>query len=96
MELTHNNQHKITQNNNIQILTAKNSGPIAIYITAVYMKPNVPENDSLIALGSHPSDIYLQPDDINILCGDVNIDHSRDPSRKKIFKIVSSVLVCNV
>ena len=49
--------HKITQNNNIQILTAKNSGAIAIYITTVYMKPNVPENDSLIALGNHPSDI---------------------------------------
>ena len=46
------------------------------------MKPNAPVNDSLIALENHLSDIYLQPDDINILCGDVNIDHSRESSRK--------------
>ena len=58
------------------MLTAANSGAIAIYITAVYMTPNAPLNHSLIALENHLSDIYLQPDDINILCGDVNIDHS--------------------
>ena len=66
----------------MQILTAKNSGAVAIYITAVDMKPNAPVNDSLIALENHLGDIYLQPDDINILCGDVNIDHSRESSRK--------------
>ena len=46
------------------------------------MKPNAPVNDSLIALENHLSDINLQPDDTNILCGDVNIDHSRESSRK--------------
>ena len=71
-----------TQNNNKQILTTKNSGAVAIYITAVYMKSNAPVNDSLIALENQPIDVYLQPDDINILCGDVNFDHSREPSRK--------------
>ena len=71
-----------TQNTNIQILTAKNSGVIAIYITAVYMKPNAPVNDSMIALENHLSDIFLQTDDINTLCGAVNIDHSRESSRK--------------
>ena len=55
--------HKKTQNDNIQILTAKNSGAVAIYITAVYMKPNAPENDCLISLENHLSDVYLQPDD---------------------------------
>ena len=53
---------KKTQSNNIQILTAKNTGAVAIYVTAVYMKPNAPVNDSLIALENHLSDIYLQPD----------------------------------
>ena len=70
------------KNNKIQVLKAKNSGAVAIYITAVYMKPNVPVNNSLIALENHLSEIYLQPDDINILCGDVNIGHSRESSRK--------------
>ena len=74
--------HKKTQNNNIQISTAKNSGAVAIYVTAVYMKPDAPVNDSLIALENHLSHIYLQPDDINILWGDVNIDHIRESSRK--------------
>ena len=74
--------HKKTQNKNIQILTAKNSGAVAIYVTVVYMKPNAPVNDYLIALENHLSDIYLQPDDIRILCGDVNIDHIKEPSRK--------------
>ena len=46
------------------------------------MKPNAPVNPSLIALENHLSDIYLQPDDIKILCGDLNIDHSRESSRK--------------
>ena len=72
--------HKKTQSNNIKILTTKNSGAVAIYVTAVYMKPNAPINDSLIALENHLSDIYLQPDHINILCG--NIDHIRESSRK--------------
>ena len=49
---------------------------------AVYMKLNAPVNDSLIVLENHLSDIYLQPDDINILCGDINIDHIRESSRK--------------
>ena len=40
--------HKKTQNNNIQFLTAKNSRAVAIYVTAVYMKPNAPVNDSSI------------------------------------------------
>ena len=46
------------------------------------MKPKAPVNDSLIALENHLSDIYVQPDDINILCGGVNIDHIRELSRK--------------
>ena len=46
------------------------------------MKPNAPVNDSLITLENHVSDILLQPDDINFLCADVNIDHSRESSRK--------------
>ena len=50
-----------TQNENIRILTAKNSGAVAIYITAVYVKPKAPVIDSLIALENHLSDIYLQP-----------------------------------
>ena len=88
--------HKKTQNNNIQILTAKNSGAVAIYLTAVYMKPNPPVNDSLIALENHLSDIYLQPDDINILCGDVYIDHIRESSRKTNLQNSLSCFVCNV
>ena len=74
--------HKKTQNDNIQILRTKNSGAVAMFLTSVYMKPNAPGNDSLIALENHLSDIYLQPDDINILCGDGNIDHIRESSRK--------------
>ena len=35
------------------------------------MKFNAPVNDSLVALKNHISYIYLQPDDINILCGEV-------------------------
>ena len=31
---------------------------------------------------NHLSDFCLQPDDKKILCGDVNIDHSRESSRK--------------
>ena len=46
------------------------------------MKPNAPVNDSLIALENHLIDIYLQSDDKNILCGDVNTDHIRESSRK--------------
>ena len=81
-ERSTNGTSQKTQNNNIQTLTAKNSGAVAIYVTAVYMKPNAPVNGSLIALENHLSDIYLQPDDINILCADVNIDHLRESSRK--------------
>ena len=87
---------KTTQIDKIQILTAKNSGAVAIYTTAVYMKPSAPVNDSLLALENHLSDLYLQPDDINILCDDVNIGHSRESSKKLIFKTVSAVLACNV
>ena len=50
------------------------------------MKPNAPVNDSFIALENHLSDIYLQPNDINILCGHVNIDHIRESSRKTNLK----------
>ena len=46
------------------------------------MKPNASVKDSLFAIENHPSDIYLQPDEINILRGDVNFDHSRVSSRK--------------
>ena len=49
--------HKKTQNNKIQILTAQNSGVVAMYTTAVYMKPDDPVNDSLIALENRLSDI---------------------------------------
>ena len=66
------------KNHKIQILGAKKSGANAIYITAVYIKPKAHVNDSLIKLETHLSDIYLQPDDINFLCSNANIDHSRE------------------
>ena len=50
------------------------------------MKPNASVKDSLIPLENHPSDIYLQQDEKNILCGDVNIDHSRLSTRKTNFQ----------
>ena len=43
----------------IQILTAKVSGAVATFVTPAYIKPNAPTDDSLIALGNHPCDIYL-------------------------------------
>ena len=46
------------------------------------MKPNAHVNNSLIALENHLRDTYLQPADIYNLCGDVNIGHSRESSKK--------------
>ena len=50
------------------------------------MKPNAPVNDSLIVLENHFRDIYLQPVDINTLCGDGIFDHSRKSIRKIDFQ----------
>ena len=81
-----------TQNNYIQILTAKNSGAIAIYITAVYMRLNAPwlRSKTILVIST-----YNQMTKIFYVLT-LTLITSGNQAEKPILTIFSAVLVCIV